>query len=329
MAGDPLVLIQGDPPMPITLAELVRRLNDRPPVSIPDVTRLGASLVGDVSGAIRRTIRALVPVTATDLLDDWFPWTRDQRLATDPSVPEDERMAAISRLATTVNWSPNPTWGKRELRASQELRARARAEERLVSDVKKEVLGKAVLLVLGDRGRFRRIRVGGGKGSFHLTEVEGGAREISPLDLPYSADPEAVTETHRRFAESPYLYWFRREVQKAAMAIILEEPYPPSTSGTEGVGDKRAASSVPLDEKTVADVRIDGDPHLQALSMEGYNEATMRLGPLLEQASPRQWDLLILLSEGATTAEAARTLGIAESTARVHLKRFRDKVSAV
>ncbi|MBA2753644.1 MAG: helix-turn-helix domain-containing protein [Chloroflexia bacterium] len=199
----------------------------------------------------------------------------------------------------------------------------------MVSDVKKEVLGKAVLLVLGDRARFRRIRVGGGKGSFHLTEEEGGAREISPLDLPFTADPGAVEEAHRRFAESPYLYWFRREVQKAAMAIILDEPYPPSTSGTEGVGDKRAASSVPLDEETVADIRIDGDPHLQALSMEGYDEAAMRLGPLLEQASPRQRDLLILLSDGASTAEAARALGIAESTARVHLKRFRDKISAV
>ena len=102
--------IHGGPPVPITLAEIVPRLNDRPPVPMPDVTRLVASLVGDVSGTIRRTIRAMAPTSATDFLEAWFPWTRDQRLAMDRSVAEDERMAAVGPRAHVGESREVPSW---------------------------------------------------------------------------------------------------------------------------------------------------------------------------------------------------------------------------
>jgi len=315
--------------MPMTLAELVRRLNDRPPVSMPDVARLGASLVGDVSGVIRRTIRVFAPISATDILEDWFPWTRDQRLATDPTVPDDERLAAIGRLVATVPWWSNAAWGGREERAWDELRDRADAEQRPIAAVKESILTEAVLLVLGDRGRFRRIRVGSRAGSFDLTDDENSADGVRPLDLPYAADPEAVEKTHRRFAESPYLYWFRREVQKAAMAILLEESYPPNDATADDAFGKPRVSLAFPDMVAVPDDYADSDPLLRALSIESYDEAARRFGTLLEQATPRQRDLLDLLSEGATCAEAARALGIAESTARVQLHRLRAKTKAV
>src|SRR3712207_2890907 len=70
--------------MPLTVADIVRRLGARGSAFSPEVPEL-----------VQRTIRAFVPRTALDVLAAWFPWTRDEALAMDPEVPEQERMAAI------------------------------------------------------------------------------------------------------------------------------------------------------------------------------------------------------------------------------------------
>lgn len=310
-------------PVPMTGAEIVQYLKDHAPLSSADVTRISSGLVGDVTGTIHRVIRAFAPQTAEDILDEWFPWTRDQRLAMDSSISEEDRMAAINRLASTVRWSTHPGWGERERGAWRELRARVEDEQRPLATIKQEVLDEAVVLVLGDRDRLQRIRVGRGLGSFSLRENEDADTKVRPRDLPYSADPGVTGSTSSEFNVSPYLYWFRREVQEAATAILLGEPYPPPAV-TEDVW-KQDRSYANLDELQ----NDEANPLLHVTNIENYQEQMRTLAPILEAASPRQQDLLLLLADGATTAEAARALGIAESTARVQIKRLRDKVAPV
>lgn len=314
--------------MPITLAEIIRRLEGLRPRPAADVARIGAALVGDVSGAVRRAIRSTVPVGATEVVEDWFPWTRDERLALDPSVGDDDRMAALARLVATVRWSPNRAWGGREERAWGELRRRAADERRSIESIKQELLAEAALLVLADRARSRRIRVGSGKGSFGLTEVAGGSAEVSPTDLPFAAGRGPVGVAPDAFFGSPYLYWLRREIQKAATAVLLNEPYPPTDATADDALNALDSAPPPLDQIPLDD-EVGDDPPSALLAAERYAEASRQLGMLLEQATPAQRELLRLLAAGATVPEAARALGIKPSTARVQLHRLRAKIQAV
>ncbi|MDP9355426.1 MAG: hypothetical protein M3R02_09125 [Chloroflexota bacterium] len=166
--------------MPITLAEIVRRLHDRPTAAKANGVPVPSAFVPDIVGLLDRLRRAFVPRTASDLIDERFPWARDQRLAMDPAAPEQERMAAIRRLAGSVRWSLSRTWGGRELRAWNELVARAEHEKRSIQAVKAAVLADAVVLVLGHRDGVRRMRVGRHHGSFDLRETEGGPTGARP-----------------------------------------------------------------------------------------------------------------------------------------------------
>lgn len=311
--------------MPMTGAEIIQHLKDRAPLSSADVDRIRSWLVGDVTDTIHRVIRAFIPRTAEDILEEWFPWTQDQRLAMDPSIPEHDRMAAIFRLVNTVRWSPNPEWGERERVASNELRARAERDEKSLETVKQEVLSEAVVLVLGDRDRFQRIRVGRGRGSFSIRENLDADTGVYPRDLPYSADTDITGALASDFELSPYLYWFRREVQEAATAILLGDPYPPADA-TDDAWKKRSHS---VDNEVHPADSPGNDPLLHMLNDENYRAAVKRLALFLNHASPQQRDLLFLMADGAPTAEAARALGIAESTARVQIKRLRDKVRSM
>jgi len=305
--------------MPLTVAEIARRMSR----SHPEGTDGGDGAPApepDVGRVMRQLVRALVLGSALDIIDERFPWARDQRLTADPRVPDAERLAASKRLTDSVRLAPAPLGSDRERRAWAELYARAEADERPVSDVMDEILAEALLLVLDTRDRVRRIRVGSSTGSFFLREDDGTPVGVRPNDLPYSADPDVASGARGLFAESPYLYWLRREVQKAAVAILLGDPYP----ATDGDDD---AWGGPLDllgddDAVLADdtadplaLLLDRDPPLE----------DPRLLAVLERATPRQRELLALLVEGGTAAEAARELGMAESTARVQLKRLRDK----
>ncbi|MDP9356779.1 MAG: hypothetical protein M3R02_16105 [Chloroflexota bacterium] len=178
--------------MPITLAQIIRRLNDRPSTAEANRESVLSPFVPDVLALFDRLRRAFVPRAALDLINERFPWARDQHLAMDPAAPEQERMAAIRRLAEGVRWSPNPSWGGRELGAWNALVARAHLEGRSLHAVKADVLVHAVVLVLSHRQEVRRMRVGTHNGSFDLREADGGATGVRPLDLPYSADSDVA-----------------------------------------------------------------------------------------------------------------------------------------
>jgi DNA-binding CsgD family transcriptional regulator len=311
--------------MPMTVVEIIRRHKDRLDSQKTDLAQVLSGLIGDARGTIHQTISAFVPRTAEELIDEWFPWARDQRIAMDPNVPEVDRMAAARRLASTVLWNPYSSWTGGERQRSQELHARAAVEGRSTKQVIEEILIEAVMLVLGDRERVRRIDVGSGPGSYSLRETESVRPGVSPARLPYSADPKNADSTSTRFNTSPYLYWFQREVQKAATAILLDEPYPPTDTANDLWGLDR--SNIDLDQMQVEDP--DADPLLQILESEHYAEQTRRLLHAIEQVSPQQRDILRHLADGNSIAQAARDLGIAESTARVQVKRVRDKATAM
>lgn len=307
--------------MPATVADVLRRI--KAGVLEPSDRATGPALPLDVSQLFDRLRRALVPKTALEIFDEWFPWARDQRLAADPSVPDEERMAAIDRIVADIPWGPNSDWSDRERGAWRELRVRAEAEQRPIKELKRDLLAEAVVLVLADRDRFRRIRVGSGAGSFYLREDETSPLLVRPIDLPYSANPEVADGAPDRFAESPYRYWFRREVQKAAMAILLDEPYPLTDAASEDAGEQERA---PLEDDSLLPADATADPLVALLQVEAQRATHARLASALAQATPRQQQLLSLIAAGASAAEAARALGIAESTARVQLKRLREKV---
>lgn len=309
--------------MPMTVAEIVQHLKNRAPLSPTNVTRISSRLVGDVTGTINRVIRAFAPRTAEDILDEWFPWARDQRLAMDPTIPEEQRMAAVHRVASAVPWNPYSHWNRGDHQGPQELHARAAAEGRSPKQVIEEILEEAVLLVLSDRERERRIRVGSGKNSFSIRETEGAEAKVSPADLPYSADPESTGSTNTRFDESPYLYWFYREVQKAATAILLDQPYPP----TDETRDTWQPDEPQPDSEPFRAVESDDDPFQRLLESAHYSEPARRLMRAIDQSSPRQQEILRLLAKTGSIAQAAREIGISESTARVQLMRLRKKIA--
>ncbi len=302
--------------MPMTGAEIVQYLKDHAPLSSADVTRISSGLVGDVTGTIHRVTRAFAPQTAEDILDEWFSWTRDQWLAMDSSIPEEDRMAAVRRVASAVPWNPYSHWNSGDYEGPQKLHARATAEGRSPQQVIEEILEEAVLLVLGDREHVRRIHVGSGAGSFSLRETDGANTMVSPAELPYSANPQSTGSTSKKFNKSPYLYWFDREVQKAATAILLDDPYPRADTTSDVWTLDR--SHIEIDQIHAEESgRV---PLLQLLDSEHYSEQAHRLMQVLQQSSPQQRDILLLMAGGRSVAEAARELGIAESTARVQFK---------
>jgi DNA-binding CsgD family transcriptional regulator len=65
------------------------------------------------------------------------------------------------------------------------------------------------------------------------------------------------------------------------------------------------------------------DPLAALLDQVEDAERKERLGRLLEDATPRQRQLLGLIAEGHTAASAARELGISPNTAHVQLHRLR------
>jgi len=307
--------------MPLTVAEIVRRISRRHQAGKnPGDGALAHQL--DVGRVIRRFVKAFVPGTVLDLIDEQFPWARDQRLAMDPEVSDEERMAAIHRLIAPIRWTPNGDWNDREQRAWRELRDRPEAEERPVSQVKRELLEEAVVLVLGDRDRPRQVRIGSNRGAFYLRDDDDAPTQVRPLDLPYSADPDVAGGAKGLFSESPYLHWFRREVQTAATAILLGEPYPAHDDAPDDAWEQQHGVIQDGDPSLVDE---ESDPLVGLLSGEQHREDAQRLLSVLDRATPRQFQLLSLIAEGATTAEAARVLGISTSTARVQLKRLRDR----
>jgi len=297
--------------MPLTVAAIVHYLNARGTETVPDARQL-----------LDRLTQVLVPRTALDVLDEWFPWARDQRLAMDRDVPDEDRMVAIRRLADSVRWSPNPWWGGRERRAWNELITRADREKRLLKAVKAEVLANAVVLVLGHRDEVRRIRVGARRGSFDLREDESGPTGVRPLDLPYSADSEVALGAPAAFIESPYRYWFLREVQKAATALMLDEPYP--APPREVQPSRKRRSEIPDNPAAL----LDRNPG-SLLALLDHPSDTIedpQLARALELATPVQRELVVLKAGGLSTAAAARARGMAPGTARVQMKLLRDKL---
>lgn len=297
--------------MPLTVATIIQHLKAH-----------GTESVLDAKQVVDHLRQALVPRTALDLIDEWYPWARDQRLALDLNAPEGERMAAIGRITSGIRWHPNARWGGRQLRAWDELRARAIRDERSIADVKAEILAEAVVLVLGSRDEVRRMRVGVRRGSFDLREEDGGPTGVRAADLPYSADAEVAPGAPAGFVESPYLYWFRREVQKAATAILLDERYPPAPRPRRPPRKRRAAE--PADPTPLLDKDHDA---LQALLERGTeHNADVPLLRLLAVATPAQLALWKLRAQGMSIAAAARALGIAPATGRYQLKLLRDKL---
>ena len=311
--------------MPMTVTEIMRRLKNREDTPGVDSARILSLLLGDVRGTIQRAFSAFVPRTAGDLIDEWFPWARDHRIAMDPGIPEAERMAALRRLVSTVRWSPNPNWGERERDAWQILRERAEAEGASFELLRQELLGEAAVLVLGDQDHLQRLRVGSGSGSFFLRESDDADTNVRPVDLPYSADPDSTGGTTPQFDASPYLYWFDREVQRAATAILLDEPYPP----TDTANDAWKLDRSHIDPDMMHAEEYGTDPLLQLLESEHYTEQARRLIQAFQQSSPQQREILSRLADGDSIAQAARDLGITPGSARAQLKRVRDKTTAV
>ena len=112
------------------------------------------------------------------------------------------------------------------------------------------------------------------------------------------------------------------EVAKAAEAALLERPYPATGDPLEPNKDD-SDRVVPIEGDLL--VAPEADPLHLLLEREQRSDDTKRLLALLEHASPRQRELLVLLWEGLNVPEAARRLRMDPATARQQLLRLRRK----
>lgn len=120
--------------------------------------------------------------------------------------------------------------------------------------------------------------------------------------------------------------WFQDEVRSAAMANLLERPYPAAET-KDALDSNSGERPDPLPPDALLSGHEDDDPLLALLADEEEAEQAAgqkeRLNRVLARATPRQRELLRLIAQGHTTASAARTLGIAEGTAYAQLNRLR------
>lgn len=244
----------------------------------------------------------------------WWLWVKLKSVAERRRNGDDEqRLGDYYSLAFVVGWRPHRKNADdraardvleervRNFRAAEEVRYHGQvpmsawtSEER----VRDDVLIEAVSLVLGQWNRKQRYRFG----------ARGKTVTIIPRELRWLDCWD----------------WFNAEVQKAARAILLEKPYP-SPRITEGriirepfeAGKVQPHRHTQVTEMPGAEML---DPAEVYLSSEIENAA---LRAMLEHATPRALELLALLDEGYTQADAADALGVTHSTVRVMLHKLR------
>jgi DNA-binding CsgD family transcriptional regulator len=129
--------------------------------------------------------------------------------------------------------------------------------------------------------------------------------------------------------------WLADEVRKAALADLLDEPYPATAATKADALRKRGRSD---DSPSCLRSRSRGagtalpkppdldDPLLVLVKRERHAELAARCRRVLELATPAQFPLLVLVAQGISLPEAARARGIAPTTARVQMHRLRDKL---
>jgi hypothetical protein len=211
-----------------------------------------------------------------------------------------ERAAAVEaagEIATFVTWKVQ---GKERAAINSALAERAILGNVSREQAKRDALTTAVALVLGEADKPRHYMIGRG---VWLKDANGQKASFAPGDIPL-----------RMF--DLFCRWLHSQAIRAAEAILLDRPYP---AGTEGE---------PLDELAplIAD-RVpapdDADPAYLIVERDQQAEDVARLAPVLDAATPRQRELLSLLEEGNSLADAARVMGIEPSTARVLLHKVR------
>lgn len=209
----------------------------------------------------------------------------------------EEQLAALERMVDRVRWAPHGA-------ARAALAARARDEQASPAEIKRRELRAAVVLVVGavEEPQYHRF------GNRWLVGPDGRKDLVRPY---HDLDLDLLWE------------WFLDEVPKAAEAALLDRPYPatgdpwerglvaPVDPSDGGIGDPLGAA--------------EADPLHLLLERERRSDDAKRLLALVEQASPRQRELLALLWEGFEVPEAARRLGMAPATARQQLLRLRRK----
>jgi hypothetical protein len=116
--------------------------------------------------------------------------------------------------------------------------------------------------------------------------------------------------------------WFFTQVYAAAASIVLGEPYPkPRTPSV-----KLLLRSQDALERLVAPESPGAREQARLTTLlHGEENTGDRLQDLLASASPREKELLLLLSQGFSREEAAHAMGISVTTLRVFLHRLRRK----
>lgn len=211
-------------------------------------------------------------------------------------------LAALERTAERlVRYPRNPA-------ARRALAARADEEGTSPPAVLRRETRAAVLLVLSQRDRPQRHRFG----RAWVLDIDGKVAVVPINDLPATW----------------FWDWLRREVPKAVAASLLERPYPP----VDGDPWSRAPlggvpAVVSLDAQPPSLVDVTGDPLEVLLVADRQREAACQLRRILDLATPRQREVLIMLATGVPLPDAARRLGMAPATARAHLHNLRRKVA--
>jgi HD-GYP domain-containing protein (c-di-GMP phosphodiesterase class II) len=103
----------------------------------------------------------------------------------------------------------------------------------------------------------------------------------------------------------------------AYYAMTEPRPYRPALSPTQAAGQLRGE---------VRSGRLEADAADAVLTAAGQRRARRRAGPA--GLTPREVEVLTLIARGASTRQAARTLGITAKTAETHIERIYTKTGA-
>jgi DNA-directed RNA polymerase specialized sigma24 family protein len=270
---------------------------------LTDVANSTARLVvADITNAVARSLIAA--------MDEAFPYQRDMKIVMDVDATSPERERAMQRLVTLVPWKireDNSAWTV--------VCQRARDEERSLRDIKRDALAAGIMEVLAVLHTQQRIFLHMGTGN-PLIHDDDDRNLVRPSELPLPC--------------GYFLRWFRSEARRAATCYLIDEPYGPHADAHK-VGSDLFLES--LEERAMLSTLADPtnrDP-LEHLLLEDEEVSrscreALELQLIMEAATPRQRDLLLLIAEGYPQPEAARRLGMSPVTGRGQMKRLRDRV---
>jgi DNA-binding CsgD family transcriptional regulator len=290
--------------------------------SLAAAGRALAAFAADAVEAMKCVVAAIPPAGTPD-----GDLLRCMLLCGHPGFPE--HLEALDRTAGRIPWrirtiGPIRTGMDRAVEAERErlaLSGESRPTGGSVYDsVELAILREAVVLVLADRFKRQTLRTD----RTWVTGDDGQRLRFPPNDLSFLDsvyDPE------------PFWIWLRVAVTRAANAILMDRFRHPDERLDEfdhirTDASLRAASLTALSQADdlFAALASGPEPLLnQLLTEEEREEATERVRQIRDHATPRQSELMDLLAQGMTIADAARTLGISPSTARVQMKLLRDK----